>query len=59
MVRTTGKHNKMVTILFLDHGKTNLQNIWYFNVFSIPMFSTVGIRQPDVSGFLMVNMSGF
>ena len=35
MVRTSGKQNKMVAILFLDHWKTELQTILYSNVFGI------------------------
>ena len=30
--------DKMTVLLFLDHWKTELQNVWYSNVFGIPMF---------------------
>ena len=35
---TIKKQNKMAAILFLDHWKTEFLNIWYSDVFGIPMF---------------------
>ena len=35
MVWTIGKQNKMAAILFLDHWKIELQNVWYSYVLGI------------------------
>ena len=45
MVWTNGKQNKMVAISFIDRWKAKLQNVWYSNVFGIPMF-----KAPTVYG---------
>ena len=41
MVRTIGKQNKIGAVLFLDHWRTGLENVWYSNVFGIQM---IGIK---------------
>ena len=42
---TIAKLYKMSPILFLDHWKTEFQNIWYSNVLCIPM---IGIKALSV-----------